>query len=151
MKFSIRSGLLMSGAAFGVMALTATAAWAQSKTTGDIETVTVTATKSTEREIDVPIPVTAVSASDLAATNSLHIEDYASTIPGLNIASQGNGRAQAVIRGISTGRGSNPTVSFTIDDVPIGSSTSGGIGDSILPEIDPTVLQSIEVLRGPQG
>src|SRR5581483_6954219 len=36
-----------------------------------------------------------------------------------------------------------------IDDVPFGSSTA--LGQSVLPDLDPSDLERIEVLRGPQG
>ena len=126
-------------------------ALAQSTGATEIETVTVTATKTRERQIDVPIPVSVVMAQTLVSTNSVHLEDYATKIPGLDVTSQGNGRASAIIRGISTGLGTNPTVGITIDDIPIGSSTSSGLGDGIIPDLDPSILQSVEVLRGPQG
>lgn len=148
-----RSGLLTSTAFLALTALLVpNAAQAQSASGSEIETVTVTATKVTERQIDVPIPVTAINADTLVENNNTHLEDYVSQIPSLSIASQGNGRSAAIIRGISTGVGNNnPTVAITIDDVPIGSSTASGIGDALLPDIDPSVLQSVEVLRGPQG
>jgi iron complex outermembrane recepter protein len=148
MNFDMRSGLLVSTA---VMALAALSGQAVADTTVELETVTVTASKTTERQIDVALPVTAMDTSTLLATNSVHLEDYALRIPGISVTSQGNGRASAIIRGISSGLSNNPTVGITIDDVPIGSSTSAGLGDSILPDLDPGVLSSIEVLRGPQG
>ncbi len=148
MNFDMRSGLLVSTAVLALAALTGQAA---ADTSVELETVTVTASKTSERQIDVAIPVTTVDTSTLLATNSVHLEDYALKIPGISVASQGNGRASAIIRGISSGLSNNPTVGITIDDVPIGSSTSSGIGDSILPDIDPGVLSSVEILRGPQG
>jgi CIC family chloride channel protein len=56
------------------------------------------------------------------------------------------------IRGITTGPASgNPVVGFTIDDVPFGSSTGNGGLYGAAPDIDPSELGHIEVLRGPQG
>lgn len=150
MNFNMRSGLLITTAFLGITVPAGTA-FAETSTVDAVETITVTATKTNERLIDVPLPVSTVDTSILLATNSTHLEDYAARIPGISVVSQGNGRGSAIIRGVSTGLANNPTVGITIDDVPIGSSTSGGIGDSILPDIDPGVLSSVEVLRGPQG
>lgn len=146
----LRKGLLISTAVIGIAGVAITAN-AENAGTSEIETVTVTATKTSERQIDVPVPVAVVSADSLTQTNSVHLEDYAAKIPGISVTSQGNGRSSAIIRGISTGLSNNPTVGITIDDVPIGSSTSAGLGDSIIPDLDPSVLENVEVLRGPQG
>jgi outer membrane receptor protein involved in Fe transport len=118
--------------------------------TPQLETITVTAQKITERLIDVPIPVSVLQADDLAKQNLGQIKDFYTQLPGLSLYSDGN-RTLLAIRGITTGIGSNPTVGVTIDDVPIGSSTSQGLGDWLVPDLDPSSLQSIEVLRGPQG
>src|SRR6202011_2586183 len=55
-----------------------------------------------------------------------------------------------VVRGITSGLGSNPTVGITVDDVPYGSSTILGGGNTV-PDLDPSDLARIELLRGPQG
>ena len=40
---------------------------------------------------------------------------------------------------------------ITIDQVPFGSSVYASLGCCILPELDPLVLDRIDILRGPQG
>jgi outer membrane receptor protein involved in Fe transport len=117
----------------------------------DIDTITVTAEKSTQRLIDVPASVGVVTADTLAQQNDTQLRDYFAQVPGLQVSSQGGGRTTVAIRGITTGSGNNPTVGFTIDDVPVGSSTGGGLGDTVVPDLDPSILDQIEVLRGPQG
>jgi iron complex outermembrane receptor protein len=115
------------------------------------ETVLVTAQKRVERLQDVPVPVTVISASSLLERNQLRIQDYYSTAPGLSLATdQFSGSPMLAIRGVTTGSGTNPTVGITVDDVPYGSSTSLGDG-YVAPDIDPSDLASVEVLRGPQG
>jgi len=117
-----------------------------------LEEVIVTAQKRSERLQDVPVPVTAISAQALVDDHDLRIQDYASRVPGLTVTSNDTdgGGPTLTIRGISTGAYTNPTVGITVDDVPFGSSTSLG-GGAGAPDIDPSDLARVEVLRGPQG
>jgi len=113
--------------------------------------IIVTAQKREERLQDVPVPVTAISAHDLIESNQLRLQDYYSLVPGFSVAPGISSSYQLLsIRGITTGSGTNPTVGVTIDDAPIGSSTFLG-GGSYVPDIDPSDLSRVEVLRGPQG
>ncbi len=115
-----------------------------------VSEIVVTAQKRVERLRDVPIPVAAIDANALINSNQLRLQDYASSIPGLSL-SPANARGAPVlaIRGIATGE-TNPTVGVTVDDVPFGSSTSSA-GGFFVPDLDPSDLERIEVLRGPQG
>ncbi len=114
--------------------------------------IIVTAQKRAERLQDVPIPVTSISADALVETNHVRLEDYYSSIPGLSFTSEpgSGGSPNLAIRGITSSSSTNPTVGIIVDDVPYGSSTSTG-GGFVAPDIDPSELQRIEVLRGPQG
>ncbi len=114
-----------------------------------LDEVLVTAEKRTERLQDVPVPVTSISADTLTATNQVRLQDYYTNIPGLSVTPNTQSQQLLSIRGISTGV-SNPTVGITIDGAPFGSSTNNG-GGSVVPDIDPSDLARIEVLRGPQG
>jgi outer membrane receptor protein involved in Fe transport len=118
-----------------------------------LEEIIVTAQKREERLQDVPVPVTAISADTLVDNNQLRLADYYSSVPGLNLTSDGSGAVSLAIRGITTGTNNftsiNPTVGVTVDDVPYGSSTGLTLGT--YPDIDPSNLSRIEVLRGPQG
>lgn len=142
------TGTVMAGLAW-------TPAFAQSETTNASEEYTgeiiVTAQKREERLRDVPVPVTAVTANSLLAQNQTKAQDFFSSVPAVNLQFQ-NGRAQLAIRGITTGPVTgNPTVGYTIDDVPYGSSTGQGGLFGSAPDLDPSELARIEVLRGPQG
>ena len=118
----------------------------------ELAEVVVTAEKRDERLQDVPVPVSAISADSLLENNLVRLEDYYSSIPGLSLTSSTFGQPSIIIRGITTGAGTltNPTVGITVDDVPYGSSTPLG-GGAIVPDIDPSDLARVEVLRGPQG
>jgi iron complex outermembrane receptor protein len=114
--------------------------------------IVVTAQKREERLIDVPTPVTALSGSDLLDHDKTRLEDYFRDVPGLTLTSGGSGLATLSVRGVSTGNTTSPTVGVTIDDVPYGSVSGLGFGSLISPpDLDPSDLQRVEVLRGPQG
>lgn len=116
-----------------------------------LEQVVVSAQKRDERLQDVPVPVTAVSAQTLTESNQVRLQDYYTQIPGLTVTpSEFNGSATISIRGITSGDFTNPTVGITVDDMPYGSSTALG-GGYLVPDLDPSDLARIEVLRGPQG
>ena len=108
--------------------------------------IVVTAQKRTERLQDVPIPVSVLSADTLVDNNQLRLQDYSSGLPGLTfLPSVGaNGGGTLSIRGIFP-IGGSPTVGVVIDDVPFVNSFGSP------PDIDPSDLQQVEVLRGPQG
>jgi outer membrane receptor protein involved in Fe transport len=116
---------------------------------GKLEEIVVTAQKRVERLQDVPVPVTAVSADTLVTSNQRRLQDYFSTIPGLNLTLGARQESTISIRGITTYAG-NPTVGIMVDDVPYGTATEAA-GGYIVPDLDPGDLERIEVLRGPQG
>ncbi len=116
-----------------------------------VQEIIVTAQKRSERLQDVPVPVTAIDGDSLLKQNQLRIQDYYASIPGLNLVPGGFGESALSIRGLTTGAfNGNPTVGITIDDVSFGStSTYGALAST--PELDPSELERVEVLRGPQG
>lgn len=121
-----------------------------SSSDGGLEEIVVSAQKQgDERLQDVPIPVAVLDARKLTDTGQVLLRDYYATIPGLSMSPNFLTQSRLSIRGITTGSAS-PTVGITIDDVPYGGSTdlTGGI---YVPDINPSDLAGIEVLRGPQG
>ena len=97
----------------------------------------------------MPVPVTAINADSLVNNNQLRLQDYYTRIPGLNLFQGIYGEPVIAIRGVTAAYGTNTTIGTVVDDIPYGSSTRG-FGYSA-PDIDPSELQRIEVLRGPQG
>jgi len=114
-----------------------------------LEEILVTAQKKQERLIDVPAVINEVKASDLAEQNVQQIFDYYSRIPGLSY--NGNKTYDLSLRGITTGGATNPTLAILVDDIQFGSSTTAGLGNSLFPDFDPSMLDRVEVLHGPQG
>jgi iron complex outermembrane recepter protein len=115
-----------------------------------LEEVIVTAQKRAESIQTVPVPVSVLNAQLLVDNNMLRLQDYTSTMPGLMLTPGDDGGSMLTIRGVSAGPGPTSTVGVLIDDVPYGPSTTLG-GGGTLPDFDPSDLQRIEELRGPQG
>ena len=135
------------------LCLTGPALANDSSSSGSLEEIVVTAEKKTERLQDVPVPVTTLSADALVSSGYERLQDYFSQVPGLTFTSSTTDLSMVAIRGIITGAVetvNNPSVGIVVDDVPYGSSTALG-GGSMAPEFDPSALQRVEVLRGPQG
>jgi iron complex outermembrane recepter protein len=113
--------------------------------------VVISAQKQAEPLTSVPVPVSVLDAPALARQSRFRIQDYALQVPGLTVTpNEFNGSATIAIRGIISSDVTNPTVAATLDDVSLGSSTSIG-GGYVVPDLDPSDLARIEVLRGPQG
>jgi outer membrane receptor protein involved in Fe transport len=110
--------------------------------------VVVTSQKRSEDIKSVPISVTAVSGDDLTAQKIENFDDLSRAVPGLSFNTQASeGTDNIVIRGISSTAGS-ATVGLYLDDVSITTKNFFENGAIVPHLID---LQSVEVLRGPQG
>jgi iron complex outermembrane receptor protein len=116
----------------------------------DSAAIIVTARRRAENLQDVPIAITAVSGDTLKDQGVRDLKEFSSFVPGVSI---NNGRpdgggttAQIFIRGVGQNDfliPNEPGVGLYVDDVYV-SSSSGAL--SSLGEV-----QSVEVLRGPQG
>ena len=141
--------MLVSGCAF--VALAASPAVAQQaapaaaeEATGD-QDIIVTARKRNETLLDVPVAVTAVSGDVLAKRSINSVREAALLSPGLNINSDGAGRAIVSIRGVGVTIVSTvqPGVGLFVDGIyrPNTAYLNNPLND----------VERIEVLRGPQG
>jgi iron complex outermembrane recepter protein len=114
--------------------------------------VMVTANRRREPEREVPMHVDTVSATSLQQLGAKNLNDYVSYQPGVFFASAGGtGEGELIMRGVSTGNQTSPTVSLYIDDVPVGGSTVYAAAATFV--FDPALLDldHIEFLYGPQG
>ncbi len=125
-------------------------ALAQSAANTELTEVIVTATRRSESIQDVPGQVTALTAGALRRINASDFADFAAFVPGLSYASSGASTNLIVIRGITTGSQLSSAIGMYLDDVPIGASTSFGLGYQSL-NINLFDLNRVEVLNGPQG
>ena len=108
--------------------------------------VVVTATRRDTKLEQTPIAITAFSGAAVDQQRLYNVADVAEKSPGLVFTALSRQEAYLSIRGTTVGNdaaGANLGVSVFIDDVP-----TTGIGDNNPDLFD---LQSIEVLRGPQG
>ena len=141
--------MLVSGCAF--VALAASSAVAQQaapaaaeEATGD-QDIIVTARKRNETLLDVPVAVSAISGDNLAKRNINSVREAALLSPGLNIGSDGAGRAFVSIRGIGNTLVDSvqPGVGLFIDGIY--RPNTAYLNNPLLD------VECIEVLRGPQG
>ena len=111
----------------------------------DIEEIIVTSRYRAERLFDVPDSITAFTVGDIERHRIERINRVASLTPNLRFSDdQEVGVSTLVIRGIRQNRGTGqPPVSFRIDGV---SATNNLLTTQELFDIE-----SIDVLRGPQG
>ena len=110
----------------------------------------MTATKRPERVLEVPGAVTALRGADLLNSGTDSIRDIVGLVPGLQF-NNGLGSGAPIIRGLSEGIDTSPTVATVVDGAPIGSSSSLSIGAQDTLDLDPIDIARIEVLKGPQG
>ena len=120
-----------------------------------LEEVVVTAQKKSERLLEVPVAVTVLNTEYLAENNKTRLQDYFASVPGLSLFQTGgvSGGQNIQIRGLSTSGfdATNPTVAFLVDGVAVGGSTRLSFSNSMFPDVDPSDIDRVEVLKGPQG
>ena len=112
-----------------------------------LEEVMVTAQKYAQSNQDVPIAVTAMDADMLKKTGVSSVVDVAVRTPGFSMGEFNPAQPQLYIRGIgSNGDGAasgEQSVAMFVDGVYVNRSAGSGT--------DLFDLESIEILRGPQG
>ena len=151
-KLAVAIRIALFSTAASTLLASSPAAYAQSAAASadqadGIQTVVVTAEKRNDTIQNVPMSMSVVGADKMLSTGQSGLSDYYATVPGLSLSDRGSGRSALVVRGISTGDSTNPTVGVSIGDVPYGSSTM----DYAIANLDPFDIDHIEVLRGPQG
>ena len=130
------------------LAQAAAAAASPAASVPEIARVVITAQKRKEDIQDVPVSVSVVSAEQLKASQINTVEDLTRNVPNISFSTQaGPGLGTVEIRGVSSQAGS-ATVSVYLDDVSLTTRNlySTGTAEPHFFDVD-----SIEVLRGPQG
>ncbi len=144
---------LIAGASVLVMALTATAASAQSEVSpqpedaaeGAISDIVVTAQRREQSLQNVPIAVTAITGDTLISRGVNDVSQLAKFVPGFNFGRTGSD-ARPAMRGVRTANNEvtgDSTIGYFVDGI-YQSRTS----QAILGFVD---VARVEVQRGPQG
>lgn len=116
-----------------------------------LQEIVVTATRRKETVQSVPFQVTAMTASALRQIDAHNLGDFAAYVPGL-ITNSGAAPGLIAIRGVTMGTGGqlSSAIGLYLDGVPLGASTSFGLGYQSF-NINTFDLNRVEVLNGPQG
>lgn len=150
-----RSKLFCSAAIMTLMSGISYAQTSPTTATGDdeiarMDTVIVSSAKRDQPLQDVPLAVTALSEERLQQIGADTFEDYALSVPGLQLNDLGNNSSEVNIRGIASGISAGDlqdSVITLIDDIP-SADTKASITQPDLRLFD---VERVEVLRGPQG
>lgn len=138
--------------AFFTTMLAASAASGQEANVGTqaLEEIIVTATKREEPVRKISGSVTAFDQAGLDAVGAESFADYLTRTPGVVFNQTVPGNSAVIVRGVATTTGiaqAQGTTGYFINDVPLTDPFySGGI-----PDIDTFDVDSITILRGPQG
>jgi iron complex outermembrane receptor protein len=109
-----------------------------------LEEVVVTARKRDESLFDVPVAINAFSEQEIESAGILRPQDFIALTPNMTLVqTQNQGTSFIVVRGISQARNSEPSVAVMIDGVLMANPSQ--FNQELFD------IQSIEVLKGPQG
>jgi iron complex outermembrane recepter protein len=135
-------GTCLSTAVAGILAAAvAMPAMAQST---ELEEIIVTARKRDEVLLDVPVVVSAYNAQEIESAGILRPQDFIALTPNMTmVQTQNQGTSFIVVRGISQARNSEPSVAVLIDGVLMANPSQ--FNQELFD------IESIEVLKGPQG
>lgn len=146
--FDISASLIKGGLAFSVLLASPVQAQEVGTTeeTKVLETVTVTARQAPENVKDLPFSVTVVSDDFLRERGLFRIEDAISTVPGVDINSNGSPTLSSVrIRGVGSlylANRDDTSVSLILDGIPTATENIA------LSTLD---VERVEILKGPQS
>src|SRR5258708_37954508 len=139
-------GILLAAPAFVPVAYAEQGA-AQPETSGaQLEEILVTAERRESKLQDTPIAVSVIDGGEIQRERLINLNDIAAKVPSITFNQVNHFESFILIRGTTIGddaAGIDQEVSVFIDEVP-----TTGFGDDSPDLYD---LQSVEVLRGPQG
>ena len=108
------------------------------------EIIVTTARRRAEASLDVPISITAFDEDDIQSAGIERPQDFVSLTPNVTLVeTQNQGTSFLTIRGISQARNSEPSAAILVDGVLL--TNPAQLTQELFD------VQSIEVLKGPQG
>ncbi|MEN5060035.1 TonB-dependent receptor [Luteimonas sp. TWI1416] len=117
----------------------------------ELDRVVATAQKRSENVMEVASGVSVISEERLEAFGATRLNDFAAYVPGFQVDSGGApGQTAMALRGVAP-LGGGSIIGTYIDDTPIGPSTNKQRATTYALDLLPYDIQSVEVLRGPQG
>ena len=135
----------LSLAIAGAMSTSFIASANAEKSIEDIEVLTVTATRSSLNIDDALTSQVVITRADIELANPVSILDLLSSVPSIDVASNGGkGQTGSIFM---RGTGSDHTL-VLIDGVRVSSATSGGTSFST---ISPEMIERIEIVQGPRA
>ncbi|NGY05596.1 TonB-dependent receptor [Solimonas terrae] len=113
----------------------------------EIPEVIVTATKRKQSLRDIPASITSIPGEELAQRNAQNMQDIVKLVPGVNYTQDAVTPGHITVRGISAAPSTGFTTGVLFGDV--------SFIDEYIPvsalDPNPFDLQSVDVLKGPQG
>jgi iron complex outermembrane receptor protein len=141
---SIKTGRYVLASAAALLCTTPQHVSAQAEGFAGLEEVIVTARKRDESSLDVPVAINVFTAEDIAAAGIERPEDFIGLTPNISLVqTQNQGTSFITVRGISQARNSEPSVAVLIDGVAMANPSQ--FNQELVD------IESIEVLKGPQG
>lgn len=136
---------LLSLAVAGAMSTSFIASAETADEVKDIEVLTVTATRSSLNIDDALISQVLITRADIERVNPISILDLLSSVPSIDVASNGGrGQTSSIFM-----RGTNSDHTLVlVDGVRVSSATSGGTSFST---ISPEMIERIEIVQGPRA
>jgi outer membrane receptor protein involved in Fe transport len=120
-------------------------------TPAQLEEVVVTATKRKQSVRDIPESITVFTGDQLEKKGDLNLTEFIEESPGVVATDGGPGLTRISMRGIENDTGATsglpPSVGIFIGDTAF----TDPYLNSIFPDLSAFDLQSVEILKGPQG
>lgn len=113
-----------------------------------LEEIVVTATKRSQSVEEIPTTINVLSGDNLESQGIRQLSEFIDQVPGIKMQEQsGTGPRKVAVRGVGPDDTTNQTVGTVLGDVPLGDP----FGSYTIVDPDPFDLQTVEVLKGPQG
>ncbi len=109
----------------------------------ETSTIKVTATRSEKDLLDVPMSVSVITSEEIERRGSFDLVDILRSVPGIRVTDNTNSPAISI-------RGETPNQTVVlVDGVKVSSDYGVGEFGNQLPFIDPSLIERIEVIKGP--